>query len=120
MATNKIISGTSASTIPAGASEEITLGEYAFMGCNLSSIVIPTSVVNLMEGAFYECAELKTVYFGGSNLIDWMDITRTPYNEILDNVVICYCSESEPTTSGYYWRYVNGVPTVWEETTVGE
>ena len=34
-------------------------------------------------------------------------------NKDIEATTIYYYSETQPTTSGNYWRYVNGVPTAW-------
>ena len=41
------------------------LGEHSFDGCkNLTSIIIPDTVTNIMRSAFYACSSLTNVVFG--------------------------------------------------------
>ncbi len=49
--------------IPAGVS---VIGDYAFGGCDIQSVVIPDSVVRLGEGAFSGCTKLKSLSVPGS------------------------------------------------------
>lgn len=41
-----------------------TIGYGAFAGCNLTSIIIPRSVIMVEDGAFARCTALKNVKFG--------------------------------------------------------
>ena len=94
-------------------SQLITIGDRAFDGCSsLTSIVIPDSVKIIGMGAFSDCDSLTNVYYGGSES-EWENITIDSYNAELTNATRYYYSETEPTTSGNYWHYVDGVPTKW-------
>ena len=94
-------------------SQLITIGDCAFDGCSsLTSIVIPDSVKIIGMGAFSDCDSLTNVYYGGSES-EWENITIDSYNAELTNATRYYYSETEPTTSGNYWHYVDGVPTKW-------
>lgn len=58
-ATNKIVKGTSASTIP---NTVTAIGNSAFEFCkDLTSITIPSSVTGIGEYAFYGCTNLKSI-----------------------------------------------------------
>ncbi|MGM9972298.1 MAG: leucine-rich repeat protein, partial [Anaeroplasmataceae bacterium] len=119
--------------------EEVTsIGKYAFYNCsNLTSVIIPSSVtiidncafygcssltsVTFAEGsqltsigssAFYNCTNLTTVYHTGTSS-DWSNISIGDNNSPLTNATIYYYSESEPTETGNYWHYVDGVVTIW-------
>lgn len=62
------------------------IGNYAFEGKKLSSIVIGTKVEKLGNGAFFDCAGLKTVTFSG----DVKTIGMACFSGciMLDNIVI--------------------------------
>ena len=84
-----------------------------FENCTaLTSVVIPNSVTEIDEYAFLECENLATVYYGGT-LEEWERIVVLE-NHILDSHPTCYFySSTQPTVSGNYWRYVDGIPTAW-------
>jgi hypothetical protein len=48
------------------ASSVTTIEDFAFQGCNLSSIVIPNSVTTIGYNAFRSCTSLTTISFGNS------------------------------------------------------
>ena len=95
-------------------SQLTSIGKSAFFDCHsLSSIEIPSGVTSmgaLVFTSYYY--NLKTIYYGGANILDWRNI------EGIDNVpssaTIYYYSEEQPTTTGNYWHYVNGIPSKWE------
>ena len=39
-----------------------SIGDYAFVGCDLTSIVIPSSVTSIGNSAFYFCTSLESVF----------------------------------------------------------
>ena len=89
-----------------------SIGDYAFYLCSgLTSIVIPDSVTSIGSSAFEDCYDLTSVYYGGT-AEDWAGIS-IDWNDDLTNATCYYYSETQPTTTGNYWHYVNGVPTKW-------
>lgn len=69
--------------------------------------------MRLNKGAFSNCRSLKTVYYKGT-AADWGKISiSNNNNSSITNTKRYYYSESKPTGSGNYWRYVDGKPTVW-------
>ncbi|MBO4323293.1 MAG: hypothetical protein J5836_01380, partial [Clostridia bacterium] len=65
--------------------------------------------------AFYGCSGLTKVYYKGM-AEEWDNISinnEGDYNNYLINATRYYYSEEEPTESGNYWHYVDGVPTEW-------
>ena len=86
----------------------------AFSYCTaLTEITIPDSVTIIQSSVFEQCDSLTNVYYAGDES-DWemIDIS-TFYNNSLTNATRFYYSDTEPTESGNYWHYVDGIPTVW-------
>ena len=92
-----------------------SIGQYAFYGCtSLTDVVIPVSVTSVDAQAFNNCQNLANVYYKGS-ASDWDNLTINYDNDKFKNSThYCY-SETEPTTIGKFWHYVDGVITVWPE-----
>ena len=87
-----------------------SIGHRAFEYCeSLMSITIPDSVTSIGVEVFFSCDNLSTVYYGGT-AEEW---SKFGIDSDLTSATIYYYSETEPTTSGNYWRYVEGVPTAW-------
>ena len=79
---------------------------------SLRLIFIPSSVTNITD-QFYGVADHFDVYYGGS-------VTEyTSHNLTINStqqgieIVVHFYSESEPTTTGNYWHYVDGKITNW-------
>ena len=90
----------------------IKIGTFA--SCtNLTSVTISTSVTAIDESAFAWSSNLTDVYYTGSGS-EWEQITIGYDNDYLINATRYYYSETQPTTEGNFWHYVDGVPTVWE------
>lgn len=111
--------------------------QYSFYyPAKLTSVTIPSSVTSIEYRAFWNCISINTVImsnsvafvnygaFGGSNIKDvYYGGTQEEWNAIefgvdtyeLQDATIYYYSETEPTTSGYYWHYdTDGItPIVW-------
>ena len=90
-----------------------SIGKEAFYGCSsITSITIPNSVASIGEYAFNGCHFLDKVFYAGSEA-KWSSISVGYGNDYLENNVYYY-SEEEPTGSGDYWHYVDGIPTIWD------
>lgn len=94
---------------------------YTFAGCSsLTSITIPDSVTIINASAFNGCSGLTNVYYKGT-AEEWNSIDiKSDGNNYLTSATRYYYSESEQEVNsdgtaynGNYWRYVDGVPTVW-------
>ena len=84
-----------------------------FENCKrLESIVISKSVTTFGMSAFKQCDALKSFFYCG-NAEEWNAIEKNDSTDIISAATIYYYSETQPTTSGNYWHYVDGVPTKW-------
>lgn len=91
------------------------IGNYAFTDCeNLTSVVIPDSVEDIGFRAFDECDSLTSVYYKGT-AEQWKKIYISSDNSCLTDATRYYYSESQPTESGNYWRYVDGEIVIWNK-----
>ena len=78
----------------------------------LTNLVLPKTLKYIGYMAFSH-TNLTNVYYEG-NAEEWAKITIDKLSqEKLQSAIVCYYSEAQPTTSGNYWRYLNGVPTAW-------
>ena len=91
-----------------------SIGGAVFNECNsLTSVVIGNSVTSIGEWAFHYCTNLTSVYYNG-NAAEWNRISiSSNSNDYLTNATRYYYSETEPTTSGNYWHWVDGEVVVW-------
>ena len=92
------------------------IGYGAFNSCiKLKSVVLPKSLTQIEELAFASTVELRLFY--ESTAEDWAKVEKTDENM----PETYFYSDTEPPLNedgtaydGNYWRYVDGVPTVWE------
>ena len=102
------------------------IGTGAFQGCyNLQTLVIPKSVTQIGR-QILEVGIIKHVYYCGT-VADWNKIPNVTagnnaglFGASEDAAANFtdpryFYSESEPTTTGKYWHYVDGVPTPWDK-----
>ena len=86
-----------------------TIGSGAFESCSgIETIIIKSKCFTIYEGAFY-LTNVVSIYFEGSNT-EW---NITVEDNCLGSATLYFYSETEPSTAGNYWHYVEGVPTMW-------
>lgn len=81
----------------------------------IPDIVIPKTVKSIGIAAFSggDYKPLNAVYYEGT-AEEWRSISIDSWaNDRLIKAPKFYYSDTEPTEEGNYWRYVDGVPTVW-------
>ena len=86
---------------------------YAFHNCSsLTSVTIGNGVTSIGDDAFRNCSSLTNVYYKGT-ASEWGQISIGGGNSSLTSATCYYYSEIQPTTTGNYWHYVDGVATPW-------
>ena len=91
----------------------VCIGASSFTYRQIRSVVIGHNVKEIRNQAFYENNRLTTVFYKGTE-DEWNDIQiNTSGNNMLLAAKRYYYSEEEPTESGNFWHYVDGVPTAW-------
>ncbi len=96
---------------------DVTIPYGCFWGNgNLQSVEFPVSLVRVEENAFAKSADdrvtLERVFYRG-DAEGWSKVVIENNNERLEEATVYFYSETQPEASGNYWRYVDGVPTVW-------
>ena len=101
---------------------------------NLKGVVVHKGIAKLGYNAFIGSDKLDSFFYLGtenewqsvaidtnlsSSVVTSDDEAKRAEREWIDafaeKVTVYYYSESEPTGEGNFWRYVDGVPTVWGE-----
>ncbi len=92
----------------------IDVAVVAFACCkNLTSVIIPNNTMLFQMYVFEESYSITAVYFCGTSS-DWVNVDIHAGNEPLTDATLYYYSETEPTTSGNFWHWVDNVPTIWD------
>ena len=73
----------------------------------MTIVIIGNGVTSIDFDAFFGCSNLEIIYYGGTES-EWSQLSYTP-----EYGTVYYYSETQPTTIGNYWHYVNGVPSKW-------
>ena len=90
------------------AEDAIELGEGCFAGCTALEKVLFTSGAFIPQSAFEGCSSLQTVY-----TVQEKTTVSDQGNNAYQAAKIYSYSETQPTTEGNYWRFVDGEPTPW-------
>ena len=91
------------------------IGYSAFADAEgLKEIIIPDSILAVGINAFASCNDLESIYYLGSE----EQLTRlmsnvAEGNSAFTSAKVYIYSETQPEVEGDFWRYVDGVPTVW-------
>lgn len=98
------------------------IGNNAFYNCtSMEYIVLPASLDMLGVVAFLGCNAMQQIFYCGTQA-QWnrIEVQSSYYNYSIndydfgnEDATVYFYSENQPVTAGNYWRYVNGVPTVW-------
>lgn len=92
------------------------IGVWCFLGCpNLETVVLPQCTRYIQTESFADSTKLSAVYYEGTEQ-EWNTNTNnstTAYCYVFKEAPRYYYSETQPTESGNFWHYVNGVPTKW-------
>ena len=94
----------------------VSFKKYSFKNTAIKSIILPDSINNLDEYIFVGCPNDLVIFAS-----DKIDFNRTAIKKKWNNknetddtkFITAIYSETEPTTGGYYWHYVDDVPTLW-------
>lgn len=87
------------------------IGKYAFEG-TFSSLILPKSIKEIGDYAFNSVSGLENIFYEGTE-DDYSKIEKGKYIYPFYSGTVYYYSEEAPTTSGNYWHYVDGEPTIW-------
>ena len=98
-----------------------TIEEGAFQGCAaLGTVVVHGTLAAtdapyaVEDSAFRECTALATVFLYGTEAEKTAILDRTAgINDPFCEAAFCYYSAEEPTTEGDFWYMNNGKPRIW-------
>lgn len=94
--------------LPESITELHTLNTYGFS--SVKTIILPTTLTTIESSAFSGWSSLEKIYYLG-DIASWSSISGS--NTLPEGKIYYYSSE-EPSEAGNYWRYIDGVPTIWE------
>ena len=84
-----------------------------FFKCGAEMMVVPAALEEIYF--FGKCENLKSIYYEGT--VDlwnkYTEDTGKTLDSYFPNAVFYLYSEEKPETEGNFWRYVDGVPTIW-------
>jgi hypothetical protein len=84
-----------------------------FCNCDkLKSIVLPVSIRNIGEQAFFGATSLATVFYRGT-AEEYKAIKIEKDNGSLKTATKYFYQDEKPARRGKYWHYICGVPTLW-------
>lgn len=82
----------------------------AFDSCfSLKDIIVPTKLTSIDSFAFDDCYDLSNVFYLGSEN-QW---TNGPLKYAFSDATKYFFSETQPTTEGNFWHWVDDKPTIW-------
>ena len=95
------------------------INDETFTSTGLVNIILPKSLEKIGNSPFRLCKDLKSIYYEGT--FDEFKGICFNYDRFLQTQpvgsTVYYYSESEPTTVGNYWHYVDGQAVAWQTTT---
>ena len=90
----------------------IGIANQAFPFGQYKAVVIPNSVKYIDRVAFWNWANAECVYYLGT-ADEWSKIFIEQDNAGVMDYPMYFYSETQPTTEGHFWHYIDDVPTVW-------
>ena len=78
----------------------------------ITTLVIGNGITDIDDGAIGSFYNLEVVYYLGTSN-DWFMVSIGRFNYALSSDNVYFYSAELPQSAGNYWRYVDGVPTIW-------
>ena len=93
--------------------------EGAFSNCTaMWGIIVGATYPNFEKNAFYECQSLGYIFYkqmrGSGGILNFTIVEEG--NNAVYGSGFFYYSPEYPTWLGNFWRYVDGIPKIWETT----